>query len=139
MLLGLADLNDQSEFVPELASSWEHSKDYLELTYNLRKDAVWSDGVPITAEDVKFTYDLMMDSTVASPRQGATEYIRRLKSKIRIRSRFILPKHIPIKFSTPLEKFYPSTCSEMPTTARFEVINSAAIPFHRGRSFLKNG
>ena len=81
MLLGLADLNDQSEFVPELASSWEHSKDYLELTYNLRKDAVWSDGVPITAEDVKFTYDLVMDSTVASPRQGITEYIKKVEVK----------------------------------------------------------
>jgi len=81
MLLGLADLNDKSEFVPELASSWEHSTDYLQLTYKLRKDAVWSDGVPITAEDVKFTFDLMMDSTVASPRQGTTEYIKKVVVK----------------------------------------------------------
>ena len=76
LLLGLADLNEKSEFVPELATSWENSHDYLKLTYHLRKDAVWSDGVPITAEDVKFTWDLLMDSTVASPRQGITEYIK---------------------------------------------------------------
>lgn len=81
MLLGLADLNDKSEFVPELASSWKHSRDYLQLTYNLRKDAVWSDGVPITAEDVLFTFDLAMDSTVASPRQGITEFIKKVEGK----------------------------------------------------------
>lgn len=76
MLLGLADLNEKSEFVPELATSWESSQNHLRLTYHLREDAVWSDGVPITAEDVKFTFDLLMDSTVASPRQGASEYVK---------------------------------------------------------------
>ena len=76
MLLGLADLDDKSQFTPELASHWEQSSDYLKLTYFLRKDAVWSDGIPITAEDVKFTFDLLMDTTVASPRQGYTEYIK---------------------------------------------------------------
>jgi peptide/nickel transport system substrate-binding protein len=78
VLLGLADLDEKSDFTPELASSWERSKDNLKLTYHLRKDAVWSDGVPLTAEDVKFTFDLMMDTTVASPRQGVTEYIKRV-------------------------------------------------------------
>ncbi len=78
MLLGLADLNDKSEFVPELAESWESSADFLTLTYHLRKDAVWSDGVPITAADVKFTFDLLKDPAVASPRQGVTEYIRKV-------------------------------------------------------------
>lgn len=76
MLLGLADLNERSEFVPELAESWQHSADYLTLTYNLRKDAVWSDGHPITAYDVKFTYNLLMDTLTASPRQGVTEFIK---------------------------------------------------------------
>lgn len=76
LLLGLADLNDKSEFVPELARSWRFSEDHLQLTYRLRKDAVWSDGVPVTAADVKFTFDLLRDTTVASPRQGVTEYIK---------------------------------------------------------------
>jgi peptide/nickel transport system substrate-binding protein len=78
ILLGLADLNDKSEFEPEIAKSWESSEDHLKLTYYLRKEAVWSDGIPITAEDVKFTFDLLMDTTVASPRQGVTEYIKKV-------------------------------------------------------------
>ena len=76
MLLGLADLDEKSEFSPELAESWESSEDFLKLTYHLRKDVLWSDGQPITAEDVKFTYDLLMDTLVASPRQGACDFIK---------------------------------------------------------------
>ena len=110
MLLGLADLNENSEFAPELAESWESSADYLTLTYHLRKDAVWADGVPITAEDVTFTWDVLMDTTVASPRQGAAEYIKRVVAEDKYTVRFeftvaypdqmfdtageILPKHI---------------------------------------------
>jgi len=44
---------------PQLAQSWEHSADYLEWTYHLRTDARWSDGIPVTAHDVKFTLDLL--------------------------------------------------------------------------------
>ncbi len=76
MLLGLADLNDRSEFEPELATSWEHSGDLLKLTYHLRKDAVWADGVPVTAEDVKFTFDLLMDTSIASPHRDKLEFVK---------------------------------------------------------------
>ena len=35
-------------FEPSLAESWEFSEDGLELTFHLRHDAVWSDGMPVT-------------------------------------------------------------------------------------------
>jgi peptide/nickel transport system substrate-binding protein len=110
LLLGLADLDDEGNFTPEIASSWEHSEDYRSLTYYLRKDAVWSDGHPITAYDVKFTYDLLMDTAVGSPRQAAAEYVKQVIAVDSFTVRFefeeaypdqifdtageILPKHI---------------------------------------------
>ncbi len=42
-------------FTPLLAESWEFSDDGLALTFRLR-EAVWSDGVSITAHDVRFTW-----------------------------------------------------------------------------------
>jgi peptide/nickel transport system substrate-binding protein len=42
-----------------LARRWEHSPDYTEWIYNLRTDVRWHDGVPVTADDVKFTLDLL--------------------------------------------------------------------------------
>lgn len=52
-------------FAPELATSYEWSDDHLELTFQLREDAVWSDGVPITAEDVRFTWQAQIHPDVA--------------------------------------------------------------------------
>ncbi|MEM7350322.1 MAG: ABC transporter substrate-binding protein, partial [Acidobacteriota bacterium] len=43
-------------FEPRLAESYEFSEDRLELTFRLRPGLVWSDGVPITAEDVRWTW-----------------------------------------------------------------------------------
>lgn len=41
---------------PQLAESWEFSPDRKILTVHLREDILWSDGVPVTAEDVRFTW-----------------------------------------------------------------------------------
>lgn len=43
---------------PALAERWEHSEDYSEWTFYLRKNVKWHDGVPVTAHDIKFTFDL---------------------------------------------------------------------------------
>ncbi|MCP3959395.1 MAG: hypothetical protein GY719_16215 [bacterium] len=43
-------------FEPQLAESYEFSEDRLRLTFHLRPDVVWSDGVPVTAEDVRWTW-----------------------------------------------------------------------------------
>jgi peptide/nickel transport system substrate-binding protein len=45
---------------PDLAQAWEISQDGLTYTFHLR-DAVFHDGTPVTAGDVKFTMDLIMD------------------------------------------------------------------------------
>jgi len=43
-----------------LAESWEHSDDGLTWTYTIRDDSTFSDGEPVTAEDVAFTYNTIM-------------------------------------------------------------------------------
>ncbi len=42
---------------PALAESWEISADKLKIVFNLRPDLRWSDGYPLTAEDVIFSYN----------------------------------------------------------------------------------
>ena len=47
---GLVGYDPESlDAVPGMAESWEVSDDNLTWTFNLRKDAVWSDGTPVTA------------------------------------------------------------------------------------------
>ncbi len=52
---------DTYEFEPGLAERYEISKDGMTYTFYLRKDAKWSDGKPVTAEDVKFSFDSVKD------------------------------------------------------------------------------
>lgn len=47
--------------LPHLAEEWEFSEDGTELTFTLRDDVTWSDGEPFTAEDVAFTWQLVID------------------------------------------------------------------------------
>jgi peptide/nickel transport system substrate-binding protein len=47
--------------IPGLAESWEASDDGLSYTYTLREDLKWSDGEPLTADDVAFTINTSRD------------------------------------------------------------------------------
>jgi len=48
-------------YEPNLASTWTISDDKKTFTFTLDQQARWSDGRPITAEDVKWTFDAIMD------------------------------------------------------------------------------
>jgi len=50
--------------VPELATAWEASPDGKVWTYTIRSDVKWHDGVPLTAGDIAFTYNLILDNEV---------------------------------------------------------------------------
>ena len=47
----------------ELAESWEISEDNLEILYTLRPNLKWSDGEPLTVDDVVFTYNQLYLNT----------------------------------------------------------------------------
>jgi peptide/nickel transport system substrate-binding protein len=57
-----------------LATDWTISADGLVYTLTLRRDAVWSDGVPITATDVKFSFDAVASGMIESPLYGGLNY-----------------------------------------------------------------
>ncbi|MEO1133119.1 MAG: ABC transporter substrate-binding protein [Cyanobacteria bacterium J06639_1] len=55
---GLTTLDpDTLEWIPSLAESWEVFDDGLRIVFTMRPDLRWSDGEPLTAADVAFTYN----------------------------------------------------------------------------------
>ena len=48
---------DYSVIEPDLAESWEYAADGMAIVFKLRDDAVFSDGSPVTAVDVKWSLD----------------------------------------------------------------------------------
>jgi peptide/nickel transport system substrate-binding protein len=56
---------------PGLAESWETSEDGLTWTFKLRDDVTWSDGEKLTADDVAFTYNRILDGGPESANWGS--------------------------------------------------------------------
>jgi peptide/nickel transport system substrate-binding protein len=67
VLLGLVRIKPDFSYEPMIAESIPELSNGLvtenpfTVTWKIKKNAVWSDGTPITANDVKFTYDTIMD------------------------------------------------------------------------------
>ena len=55
-----AQVPDLAAVVPTLANGGV-SRDGMTITYHLRRDARWSDGVPVTSDDVKYSYEQVMN------------------------------------------------------------------------------
>ncbi|MEK7689813.1 MAG: peptide ABC transporter substrate-binding protein, partial [Bdellovibrionota bacterium] len=54
------------EITPALAESWIRSKNGLTYTFRLRKDAKWTDGVPLKAEDFVYSWRRLLDPKTAA-------------------------------------------------------------------------
>ncbi len=52
---------DGSTIQPGVAQRWEISSDGLTLTFHLREDARWSNGVPLTAQDFRDSFMRVLD------------------------------------------------------------------------------
>ncbi len=93
---------------PDIATSWKSSEDGLTWTFRLREGMEWQDGVPLTARDVVFTYDLVLETRqpayvqylagvtdVQAPDDGTVVITtRRPKSDMLGMAIPILPEHI---------------------------------------------
>ncbi len=59
---------DTLEFEPHLAERWTVSPDGLRYRFYLKKGVLWTDGKEVTADDVVYSYRIIMDPKVASAR-----------------------------------------------------------------------
>lgn len=57
--------NASGQFIPWLAESFERSEDALTYTFQLREGVRWTDGKPVTAEDVAFTFEYFASQTIS--------------------------------------------------------------------------
>ena len=57
----LTKLDTTKSPVPDAAESWDVSDDALTITWHLKDGLKWSDGEPLTADDVKYTFDYIKE------------------------------------------------------------------------------
>ena len=68
---GLVALNTALQVTPDLAERWDVSDDGLTYTFHLRSDAKFHNGKPVTAEDVKYSFERATDAEYQSPEVSA--------------------------------------------------------------------
>lgn len=64
---GLIDIDSNTTIIPNIATNWTWDEESVDgeskyiLTFYLRGDVTWQDGLPFTAEDMVFTYECVMN------------------------------------------------------------------------------
>lgn len=103
---------------PGLASEWSESEDGLTWTFTIREDVTWSDGEPLTARDVAYTYNLFIENQgirdwnidfagnlVSAEAPDDTTFVLTLAepapTDITSRSVFIVPEHVWSTYPDP--------------------------------------
>lgn len=69
----LIKYDENLNHAPELAYKWLISDDQKTITFKLKDNLVWSDGEPVTSEDVLFTWKLVTDPNTRTP--YASDYL----------------------------------------------------------------
>ncbi len=84
--------------VSDLASSWGISSDGLTYNFEIRENAIWHDGEPVTANDVAFTIDLMRDPNSVLP-----EDLKTFWSEVEVN--VLSPQALQIRLKEPFSPF----------------------------------
>src|SRR6516165_8459224 len=75
----LVQYNPKQQFVPDFARSWQVSPDGKVWTFHTQPNAKWSDGKPLTATDVAWTYNTILKFQ-NGPTANSAGYVAHMKS-----------------------------------------------------------
>ena len=76
---GLVQLNDQLQVTPQLASSFKVSPDNLTYTFYLQHNLKFSDGTPLTSQDVAYSIDRALSPSVSQRNTVTATYLGQIK------------------------------------------------------------
>src|SRR5262245_55504371 len=67
--------DENFELIPSLADNFKESEDHKTFTFHLRSGVTFHNGKPLTAKDVKYTFQSILDPATKSPIRGAFDKI----------------------------------------------------------------
>ncbi|MHB8844959.1 MAG: ABC transporter substrate-binding protein [Nitrospirota bacterium] len=77
---GLVRFNDNLDIVPDIAESWQLSKDHRTYTFRLKKGYAFSNGRPVTAADFQYSFERVLDPKTRAPITWALDRIAGAKA-----------------------------------------------------------
>ncbi len=69
---------DDGTYAPMLATEWEYSEDGKDLTFTLRDDVSFHNGEKMTADDVVFSYNTIIEAGIADSMTNAMDYMEKV-------------------------------------------------------------
>lgn len=105
------------------------SKDGLTVTYHLRKNVKWTDGVPVTSKDVKWSWQAIMDKNNNIISQHGYDYVKSIDTP----DDYTVVVHLKRKFSPFVSTFFsdsdqPYNVAPAHVLSKYPNINN--IPFN---------
>lgn len=85
-------------FEPRLASSWTWARDSLSIVFHLDPKARWHDGRPVSADDVRFTYEVYTDPHVASSAGSQLDNVDSVTVRDSLTAVFWFARRSPLQF-----------------------------------------
>ncbi|MGD8289610.1 MAG: ABC transporter substrate-binding protein [Gemmatimonadota bacterium] len=104
-LMPLVVYDENQELQPNLAESFEVSEDGTSVTFHLRDDVYWHDGVLTDANDVRFTYEVVTDPLTAFPNAAFWDYFVKGPDGVEVLDDFTVRIHMQ-PHSEPLDPFW---------------------------------
>ncbi len=88
----LIRIGPHEEIVPDLAERWEIQGN-RRYTFYLKEKVFFHDGSPLTSDDIRYTYESILNPETASPHRKAYEVIERIETPDAATVRFILKEN----------------------------------------------
>lgn len=117
---GLMTVDSSGAFIPELASHYTISSDNLSYTFTIKDSAYFTDGTPVTADDVAFTVSKAQDSVLKSTKRASWEGVS---------TEIIDDKTITFHLKEPYSPFLENTTLGILPKHIWEQVTSEEFPF----------
>ncbi|GAD81207.1 ABC transporter substrate-binding protein [Vibrio ezurae] len=147
LLEGLVNQDADGNTVPGVATSWE-TTDNKTFTFHLRKEAVWSNGEPVTAQDFVYSWQRAVDPATASPYSwyiemttmtNAADIVAGKKDKSTLGVKAIDDHTLEVHLDTPVPYFVMMTGHTTMKPVNKAVVEKYGDQWTRPANFVGNG
>ncbi|WP_261817017.1 ABC transporter substrate-binding protein [Vibrio gallicus] len=147
ILEGLVNQDADGNTVPGVATSWE-TTDNKTFTFHLRKEATWSNGDPVTAQDFVYSWQRAVDPATASPYSwyiemttmtNSADIVAGKKDKSTLGVKAIDDHTLEIHLDTPLPYFVMMTGHTTMKPVHKATVEKFGDQWTRPANFVGNG
>ena len=131
------DARDEKSYRAELARGWRWSSDSMRLAFQIDPRARWHDGRKVTAGDVRFTFDLNKDTTVASRYLSSLANIDSVSVPDSLTAVFWFRRRVPTQFLDAAAQLLILPAHQLERIPRQRLRESVPLPVGSGRFRLR--